>query len=81
MDFPVGTVVKTPCFHCRRHASQGPKTGKKDAAVNNLAPKLLHMYKFLEAELLDQNLGALVILIDGQSFFLLICFSISISTS
>lgn len=27
------------------------------------------MYKFLEAELLDQNLGALVILIDGQSFF------------
>ena len=27
------------------------------------------MYKFLEAELLDQNLGALVILTDGQSFF------------
>ena len=26
------------------------------------------MYKFL-AELLDQNLGALVVLIDGQSFF------------
>ena len=28
MDFPVGPVVKTPCFHCRGHASQGPKMAK-----------------------------------------------------
>lgn len=64
---PVGPMVKTPCF-LAEPPHRGQK-GKQMLLLNNLVSKLLHMYKFLEAELLDQNLGALVVLIDGQSFF------------
>ena len=29
-DFPDGSVVKTPCFHCRRHGFN-PWSGNQDA--------------------------------------------------
>lgn len=61
-------MVKTPAS-TGESALQGQKGENKDAAVNNLVSKLLHMYKFLEAELLDQNSRHLWFWLMGSLFY------------